>query len=416
MLVEYQAIDRSGTIVADSLVLEEQSQAYAELTRRGLTPIRISSGSRASLAGPDNLKRYLRRYFAAERKANAKRASRRELPFFTSQMAILLETGTPVAASLAAIEQQLACPHWRALVGQLHQHVEEGGTFASAVAAHPDIFDPIYSSMISAGEASGNLSHILNKLAELSRKAARVRSKIISAMIYPALLTTIACAVMAVLIFFVLPRFAIVFEEMNVTLPQTTKLLLAISDTVRQHIILVVAAVAGLIIALTYWLRSTRGQAFIAGYSLKLPVFGPLITSMINARIFRLIGLLVESSVPLLQALELTVASTKNHLYARMMQRVHNNVLNGQAMYEAFGRGKLVPAGLVQMIRTAEENGKIGKVMTMLADHLDDSNETKISTLTSIMEPFILIFMGLVIGTVAISLVLPMFDLSRISA
>ena len=414
MLVEYQAIDNSGNILADSLTADDLPQAQAELTRRGLTPVRLNAASATSSSTFG--KSTLRLPFANRKEPNTARASRRERSFFISQMAILLETGTPVAASLDAIEKQVACPHWRLLVAQLHQHVEDGGALASAVALYPHVFDPVYVSMISAGEASGNLPHILNSLAELARKAERIRSKIISAMIYPVLLTTIAGAVVSVLIFFVLPRFATIFEEMKVDLPGTTKTLMAISDTVRAHALLIVLAVATSIAALVYWLRHPRGQRFLARFTLKVPVFGSLTTSIINARIFRLIGLLIQSSVPLLQALELTVASTKNYLYAALMRRVYDNVLNGRSMFEAFSHGQLMPPSLVQMIRTGEENGKIGKVMTMLADHLDDANETKIGTLTSIMEPFILIFMGLIIGTVAISLVLPMFDLSRITA
>jgi type II secretory pathway component PulF len=338
------------------------------------------------------------------------------LPFFTAQLAILLETGTPVAPSLSAIEQQVACPHWRALVGQLRRHVEEGGTLASAAALYPQVFDAVYVSMIAAGESSGNLEHLLQRLSRLARQADRVRSKVISAMIYPTLLTSIALIVINVLIFFVLPRFALVFEEMKVSLPATTRTLLALSATVRHHLLVCLLAAGAALTGLIFWLRSPPGRRFVARSILKVPLIGPLLMSLINARIFRLLGLLLESSVPLIEALHLTISSTRHYLYAALLQRVHHHVLNGQSMYEALRGSRLVPASLAEMVHTGEQNGQVGRVMTMLADYLDDHNETRVGTLTSVMEPLILIFMGLVIGTVAISLVLPMFDLSRISS
>jgi len=400
--------------MSDSLVVDDVTQACAELSRRGLTPVSIAENKDKTKVISKRLKGLLQGLGRSSH-VNPKRASKRELPFFTSQLAILLETGTPVAASLEAIERQITCPHWRILVSQLRQHVEEGDTLASAVEMHPQVFDPVYSSMISAGEASGNLAEILSRLAELSRQADRIHNKIISAMIYPMLLTVITTAVLGVLVFFVLPRFEAIFAEMKVKLPESTKGLLALSRILRQHSIIAIIAVISIITAIIYWLRSKHGRRFVAGNKLKLPIFGPLIVAVINARVFRLLSLLIESNVPLLRSLELTAKSTKNYLYAELLNRIHENVLNGRSMNEVMLQSKIIPASIAQMIHTGEENGQVGKIMTMLADYLDDQNETKISTLTSIMEPLILIFMGIVIGTTAISLVLPMFDLSRIS-
>ncbi|KPK78242.1 MAG: hypothetical protein AMJ79_00075 [Phycisphaerae bacterium SM23_30] len=415
MIVNYQAIDRTGALVNDNLVVEDASQAYGQLTRNGLIPVRITAQKSKPICQAQGGSGLFSRW-GFSRVPRKDRARRKELPFFTEQMAILLETGTPVAASLSALERQLTDPHWRLLVSQLKKKVLEGGSLASAVAAHPKVFDPIYSSMIAAGEASGTLSTILNRLAQLSRQSDRLRHKVISAMIYPALLTSIAFTVMGVLIFFVLPRFAVIFEEMSVNLPGTTKALLTISRLVRSHILVTILSSAMVVAGIIIFLRSQRGRRFVARNVLKLPIFGSLVSSIHNARICRLIGLLIESSVPLLEALELTCSSVKHYMYAELLKKIHQSVLNGQSMHEVMSESKLVPASITQMIHTAEENAQVGRVMTLLADHLDDRNETQIGTLTSIMEPVILIFMGIIIGMVAISLVLPLFDLSRISA
>jgi type IV pilus assembly protein PilC len=414
MLVKYEAINKSGEIISDTLAVENIAQAHSELNQSGLIPVRITeSAAKRKFSLRESLS-FMRRLSKTDQ-PNPRRASKRELPFFTEQMSILLETGTPVAPSLSAIERQVACPHWRVLVSGLKRQVEEGNSLASAVASYPEIFDPIYSSMISAGEASGNLPNILTRLAELARQSDRIRRKVVSAMIYPTLLTSIALTVVTVLIFFVLPRFAAIFEEMDVELPGTTKTLLVISGFVRQNLFLVLLALAAVITASAWWLRSTRGKRFIEHNILRLPIFGRLIRSIINARIFRLIGLLIGSSVGMLESLDLTLSATKNYIYKDLLTRMRENVVNGQPMYEAMLNNYVIPVSVAQMVHTGEENAQVGRVMTMLADHLDDRNNTQINTLTSIMEPVILIFMGLIIGLVAISLVLPMFDLSRIS-
>ena len=413
MIVKYQAINRQGAMIADSLAVDDPAQAQAELTRLGLTPVRIQeAGSSSASASSASPLAFLHR----SKTAQPDRASRRQLPFFTAQLSILLETGTTVAASLAAIQRQIACPHWQALIAGLHRHVEEGGSLASAVETYPKVFDPIYSSMISAGEASGTLSEIFRRLADLAGQSDRIRAKVISAMIYPALLTTIACAVLTVLIFFVLPRFEALFEEMNVNLPSSTKFFMSLSHFVRAHVVIVLISLVTSVTAVTFWARSQSGRRLLRTIVLKVPIIGTLIGDLIIARIFRVIGLLINSNVSLVESLELSGASTKHHLYAALVDRMRQSVLQGRAMYEILHNSRLVPASLAQIVHTGEENGQIGKVMSMLADHLDDRNDTKVQTLTSVMEPLILVFMGIIIGIVAISLVLPMFDLSQITA
>lgn len=413
MIVNYQALNRSGMLVNDSLVVENEEEACSELKRMGLTPVRVQEHAQRK-----SWNSWIERmhHCRSRSEADPRKASRRELPLFTEQMAILLETGTPVAPSLAAMGRQVSSRHWQELIRQLRQQVEEGGSLASAVASFPEVFDPIYASMISAGEASGTLPTILNRLAQLSRQSDRIRHKIISAMIYPALLTGISVAVVVVLLFFVLPRFAAIFTEMDVKLPASTRTLLVLSNFVRQNTLFLLIGLAVAIFALVLAVKSEKGQRCWQRNVLKLPIFGPLIRSVINARMFRLIGLLSESSVPLLDSIELTKSSTRNYLYIDMLTQVRDNVLSGQSMHEIMLHGNLVPPSIAQMVHTGEENAQIGRVMMLLANSLDDQNDTKISTLTNIMEPVILVFMGLMIGTVAISLVLPMFDLSQISA
>jgi type II secretory pathway component PulF len=414
MIVEFEALNQSGKMISDSLVVDDIDQARDELLQRNLTPVQIRPGSNFALKGGGGLLAKLKGG-DSNKVANTNKASKKDLPFFTTQLAILLETGTPVAPSLGAIFKQLRSPHWKQVVEQLSKHVEEGGSLATAVQQFPKLFDPVYGSMISAGESSGRLSEILNRLAELARQSDRLRSKIISAMIYPVLLVTIAVSVLSVLIFFVLPRFATIFEEMQVTLPTSTRGLMAISAFVRNNVLLTLIGLGALVGGTVYWFKSDVGRRHVSRIILKIPIAGSLVSSIITARIFRLLGILIVSEVPLVESLDLTRTSIRHYLYADMVKRVSDSVLVGQPMHEAMAKGDLVSPSIVQIVQTGEENGQVGKVMTLLADYLDDRNETLISSLTSVMEPVILIFMGIIIGIIAISLVLPMFDLSQIS-
>ena len=413
MIIQYQAIDASGSLVADTLAVEDATAAYSELTHRGLTPVRIDAVK--SHSGRSGKVRQLVGGLARGKPADPARASRKALPFFTAQMAIMLETGTPVAAALAAMELQISCPHWRFLIKQLRQRVEEGTSLAAAMSHYPNAFESIYTNMIAAGEMSGNMTEVFRRLAQLARQADRLRSKIIAAMVYPALLTTIAVGVLSLLVFFVLPRFESVFEEMKVDLPGSTKALLAVSGLVRHNVILCILVGGVLIAGPVYWLRSQHAKRFIGRHCLRVPIVGPLVGSIHLTKIFRLLGLLIESSVPLLEALELTAAATKNYLYSQLVRNVRTHIVDGQPMYPVLQGSPLVPPAVAEMIHTGEENGRVAQVLALLADHLDDKNETKVATLTSIMEPLILILLGIVVATVALSLVLPMFDLSRIT-
>ena len=413
MTFKYRAINKSGAIVADVLTVDSRDEACAELARRGLTPVHLEGQRQAASTRAAGMP--ILAWLSGNQEPDPKKASKRQLPFFTAQMSILLETGTTVASALEAIGRQVSCPHWSALTGQLRKHVEEGGSLASAVGTCPTVFDPVYSNMISAGEKAGNMSEIFRRLAELARQSGRIRSKVVSAMIYPALLTVIAISVVITLVFFVLPRFEALFEELGVDLPASTKAFLAVSHVCREQALIVVPLVAGAIAGIVYWLRSANGRRLIQTISIKLPLVGTLISSIIIARVFRLFGLLVTSNVSLVESLELTASSMQNYLYAKLLDDVRESVLEGRSMYEVLDSSPLMPASVAEMIHTGEENGKLGKVATMLADHLDDSNETQVNTLTSILEPAVLIVMGGIIGTVVMSLVLPMFDLSKIS-
>lgn len=412
MIIEYQALDTTGSIVADTLTVADSAEACTELKRRGLTPIRVRE--RKNGAADSFSFKSLLGHFSSGNAIDPHKASRQQLPFFTTQLTILLETGTPIAASLSALESQFKCPHWTELIGLLRQHVEEGTTLAAAMSQFPNVFDQVYTNMVAAGELSGNLENIFRRLAAMARQTEKLHNKIISAMIYPALLTIIAMSVLSVLTFFVLPRFESVFEEMKVELPASTKALLALSHAVRNNVIICLLSLIGIVAGIVYWLRTRTGRRTVMRYSLRLPIIGKLIASLQIARILRLLGLLVDSSIPLLESLELTAAATKNYLFTEMVEKMRAYVIDGQPMYPVLQHSDLVGPGIAQMVRTGEENSRIGMVTGLLADHLDDDNETKVNTLTSIMEPVILIFMGIIVGIVALSLVLPMFDLSSI--
>ena len=296
------------------------------------------------------------------------------------------------------------------MVATVRQRVEEGASLSEAMRQHPAHFDGVALSLVAAGESGASLDKMLLRLATILERAAQVRGAIIGALVYPAVLTSVCLIVLVIMIMVVLPRFEGMFSAMNTSLPASTEVLLVISDFLR-----------------TYWWgvggdrRRDRGPGALpphppgsAGRDAMLvprPV-GALCRSFATARITRILGLLSESHVPLLTALELTRKASGNAVYAELLARVQDAVERGEPISGRLGEGGLISAPVCEAVRTGENTGRLGEVLTNIAEFLDRENEVIIRSLTSILEPLILVVMGLLVGAVAVSMFLPLFDLA----
>jgi type II secretory pathway component PulF len=280
------------------------------------------------------------------------------------------------------------------------------------MADHPRAFDGVARSLISAGESGGGFDVMLDRLAVLSRKQLQVRTAVVGAMIYPALLILVAIGVLALMLLFVLPRFAGLFETLDVALPPMTQMLMAASDGLRAYWWAIPILVIGGFFGVRTWFQSAAGKRSIDIAMLRLPAIGKIVRSFAVARIARVLGVLLVGKVPLLEALGLARQTVSNHKYVDLVARAEEAVTRGGNVSTVFAATDLVSPALCEAIRAGEQSGQMGNLLLNIADFLDEENEVIVKSLTSILEPIILIVLGLIVGFVAMSMFLPLFDLT----
>jgi type II secretory pathway component PulF len=293
--------------------------------------------------------------------------------------------------------------------------VEQGVSLASAMKEREDYFGAVYCSLVAAGESSGDLPGMLDRLADMTRKQLHTRNAIIGAMVYPSLLLTITTGVLFLLLLFVIPRFGELFTSMGVALPPTTAALVSIGQALRSYWWALILGLAAAGTALRLWMGSPAGKRAWDGAILHLPQVGPMIRSVITARVTRLLGVLLDGRVPVLEALDLTVQSAGNYRYAALLVRARDSVTRGDPISAPFRDSALVSPSVYEALHNGEQSGQIGPLLLTIADFLDEENEVVIKSLTSILEPVILVAMGLVVGLMAISMFLPLFDLTAMT-
>jgi type IV pilus assembly protein PilC len=386
----YQGFDKSGAPTHGVVEASDQNEAAESLRRRGIftTKMAEEKGGHSHIAGPT---RKRTRAFGFGKRLES-------VASFTRQLALLVSTGTP--------------GDFKRVLNDLLTTVQEGGQLSDAMAQHPDYFDAVCRSLICAGEQGGKLEVMLERLAKLIRQQAKVRKTIRGAMVYPILLSFIAVVVVTALLGFVLPRFEGLFKTLDTPLPVTTQWLMAASNALRAYWWAALAGIAAVIFGMKMWLNSQSGRLAWDKFVVRAPQIGRANRSFATARIARMLGTLLDGKVALLDALDLTRQSMRNSLYIALLSRAQEAVTRGENVSAAFSDPTLINASVSDALKSAERTGRMSTVLCSLADHMDEDNEVLVRTLTGLMEPVILIVMGLVVGLVAISMFLPLFDLT----
>jgi type II secretory pathway component PulF len=399
MKIRYQAVDKSGMSVTAVIEAVSQEAAVEQLRQEGLFPTEITEAS-----GPVK---------AAHRRKP--KARLKNLANFSRHLQILISSGTPLTEALIIVERQTTEPGWRDCIAQVRQRVEGGEALSVALGTRPDYFDGVCRNLVAAGEASGELPAMLDRLATLTRRQAKLRSTMIGAMVYPLLLCCVGISVMLTLFLFVLPRFGELFKTLDVPLPPTTTMLMSTGAFMTKYWWLLGGLSIAAFFALRTWARTEKGKVAIQGTLFKLPKVGLLMRNMATARIARLLGVLVDSYVPLLDSLGLVKLAAGSVMYEQLITRAEEAVTRGEPMSGVFTGSKLVNSSVAEAIRNGERTGKLGTLLLHVADYLDEENEIILKALTSIVEPIILILMGAFVGFVAVSMFLPLFDLVGIA-
>jgi type IV pilus assembly protein PilC len=335
----------------------------------------------------------------------------KEMAIFTRQFSTMIDAGLPLVQCLNILAEQSESKTLRSVTGQVARHVEAGSTLADALRRHPRTFDDLFTNLVEVGEAGGILDVVLQRLAAYIEKAAALKRKVKAAMVYPCAIIGVALLVVIFMLTFVIPTFAQMFKDLGADLPLPTKIVMILSDFVRSYILLIIAGMIGAVMALRSYYRTEGGRATIDALMLKLPVFGTLVRKVAVARFTRTLGTLVQSGVPILDGLRITARTAGNKVVEKAVLQCRAAVTEGKTLADPLRTSGVFPPMVTQMISVGEQTGALDAMLSKIADFYDDEVDTAVSTLTSLLEPIMIVFLGVVVGGLVVAMYLPIFKL-----
>jgi len=337
----------------------------------------------------------------------------KDVVIFTRQFATMIDAGLPLVQCLEILGNQQENPSFGEIIRKLRTDVEEGSTFADALRKHPKTFDNLFTNLVEAGETGGILDTILNRLAVYLEKAQALKAKIKSAMIYPITVITVAIVVVVFLLIFVIPTFASLFTGLGAPMPAPTRFVMGLSALLVKFGPFLAVGIGILIYLLKRYYATENGRRVIDAFLLKLPVFGDLITKASVARFTRTLGTLISSGVPILDGLEITARTSGNAIIELAVLEVRNSIKEGKTIAEPLELTEVFPSMVVQMISVGEQSGALDSMLAKIADFYEEEVDTAVENLTSLLEPMMIVFLGITVGGIVISMYLPIFSLIK---
>jgi len=410
---QFEAMNAQGEEVKDEIEALSSEEALAKIRNLGYFPTKIKEkGARRARAK------------AGPRATTARKSPRRtrgrvsvkNLTQFTRQMSILQDAGLPILRSLRILEQQQKKgTTLRAVAGAVADDVEAGSTLSEAMARYPRTFNTLYSSMIAAGEAGGVLDLILSRLAEFMEKSQRLKSKVISAMVYPVFVMTISFGIVMGLMVYIVPKFKDVFSDMDTKLPAPTQFLLNTSEWLlkKYGIVYVIVTPIALLILLRIIRFFKKGRYVVDFISMQLPVLGKILSRTSVSRFSRTLGTLISAGVPILEALNITRDTAGNEVFRKVLGEVHDSIRKGESFSEPLRKSKMCDALVVNMFDVGEETGDLDKMLVKIADNYDEEIDNRVAALVSMMEPALVIMLGGICGFIVVALYMPMIELIK---
>jgi type II secretory pathway component PulF len=341
--------------------------------------------------------------------------SKRDLLSVTTQLAIMTRSGVDLASAFNSLSQQCSNATLRNVLAQVHRDVTGGKSISDAMQAQSSVFGAAYVASVAAGEAAGKLPEVLSRLAQFQRTEIRVRATVRTLLAYPVLLSGVSSLVVIGLVTFVLPKFVDIFAQFDVTLPVITRVVVATSDVLRKYIYIWLPLLIAAIIGLAVSRNVESGRRHWDAAMLNLPVLKDITRAFYIGRTFRLLGLMIESGVPLLEGLKLTRNSIRNMLYRQLFDDLEESILNGRGLANSLINAGFVPAVAAEMVLTAERTGTLGMVTELMGEHYEEEGESKLRELATILEPLIIVAMGVIVATIVMAVMLPMFDIATMA-
>lgn len=400
----YEALDKGGRVVRGAVEAASEEVVIDQLRGMGFYPTRVEYRAGPGLATVDVMA-------LPGIRLVMHRVKRRHIVVFTRQLATLLGAGLPILRSLNILMEQVESVVFRDRIQAMIRDVESGSTLSQALARHPSLFDELYVNMVRAGEIGGALESVLMRIATFLEKRHALRGKVKSAMMYPAVVFTVATAILAVIMWQIVPRFVAIFEQLGVGIPGLTRGLFAVSYFIGRNAWLV--AVIGVAAYLIYRrVRASRtGRLAIDWLKLRLPVLGPIARKLAIARFAGTLATMVNAGVPILQSLDIVREASGNQVLARAVGRVHDRVREGDAMHGPMAESAIFPPMIVHMVAVGEETGAIDQMLEKVAEAYEQEVDDTVAALTSILEPILLVLLGCVIGVIVVALYLPLFTI-----
>jgi len=337
-----------------------------------------------------------------------------DVVIFARQFATMINAGLPLIQSLNILQSQQENKTFKTVLKEIKDNVEEGQTLAEALGKHPKIFDELFVNMVAAGEVGGILDTILNRLSAYMEKAMKLKRMVKGAMTYPAIVLVIAVVVVAVILIFVIPVFEKMFADFGGTLPVPTQIVVALSDFVKGYVIYIIIALGIFAYAFKRFYSTEKGRALVDDISLKLPVFGPLLRKVAVSKFTRTMSTMISSGVPILEALDIVAKTAGNKTVEKAINKVRSGITQGRTMAEPLGESGVFPSMVVQMVAVGEQTGALDAMLGKIADFYDDEVDAAVEGLTSMIEPFMMVFLGATIGGLVIAMYLPIFKMAGV--
>jgi type IV pilus assembly protein PilC len=403
---DYEAMNSEAQPVVGTVEARSSEEALSQIRAMNLFPTRVNE-KRAPRGG-----RQVRAGGRARRRSLTLGGVRgKQLTTFTRQLSTLTDAGIPVVQALNILERQMKPCALKNIVGSVADEVEGGASLSEGMARYPKAFDPLYCNMVKAGEAGGMLDIVLQRLADFREKSARLKRKVISAMIYPAFVILAATVILAFLVYKVIPNFIQMFEELDVELPGPTLLLLAITKFAQHRWYLLPLIPLGFFVVYKLIAATHTGRHIIDWLKFKVPLFGPIMNKSSVSRFARTFGTLIGSGVPILEALNISRDTAGNAVLSSAIQRVHDSVREGDPIAAPLGQSRVCDDMVVNMIDVGEETGNLDSMLLKVADNYDVEVDTAVEGMTSLMEPIMILVLGGIVGFIVVSLFMPLIKL-----
>ncbi len=425
---QYEAMDAKGKPTKGTLEVANQNEALTRLKEMGFFPTKVveSDKGKDKKDGKD-----AKDGKAPAGKGGAKGKPKGALQFnikipglggkvgtktlcnFTRQLATLVDAGLPLLRGLTVLAKQEKDATLKEILGKLALSIEGGSTFSEALAQHPKTFNKLFVNMVKAGELGGVLEVTLTRLAEFAEKAEKIKGKVKAALFYPMAVMTVAVGIVALLMIVVVPKFEEIFRDMlgDEGLPEFTLLVLNISRFIQHHFLATMGIIAGMFIAFKLFIKTKFGNRLKDRFCLIMPVFGAVVSKVAISRFTRTLGTLVSSGVPILQSLNIVRETSGNVIVADAVQSIHDSVKEGESITAPLESSKIFPPMVVSMVDVGEQTGALPEMLMKVADNYEEEVDNSVSAMTSLLEPIMIVFLAVVVGSIVIAMFLPLIKL-----